>query len=115
MDVKDYSQKLDHARDKYSSATDELRSSYNKNTEDMKETFDNKINKRSKNFDSQKAKLEEQNQINNELYSDKTKEAIAERQLAFRDEIKKNSEKFDVDRKVLKKDFNGKLSNLSDS
>lgn len=115
MDVKDYSQKLDQARDKYRSAQEDLRSSYNKNTEDMKETFDNKIQKLGKNYDSQKTKLEEQNLINNESYSNKSKEVIADKQERFRDEIKKNTEKFDTDRNAMKSDFSDKLTNLTDS
>ncbi|MBC7539759.1 MAG: hypothetical protein H7281_13140 [Bacteriovorax sp.] len=115
MDVKDYSQKLDQARDKYRMAQDDLRSSYDKSTGDMKETFENKISKQSQNYDAHKSKLEDQNLVSNELYSDKTKQAISERQEAFRNDIKKNSEKFDLDRNVMKTNFNDKLSNLSDS
>ncbi|MDD4976522.1 MAG: hypothetical protein PHY93_19355 [Bacteriovorax sp.] len=115
MDVKDYSQKLDQAREKYRTAQEDLRSSYDKSSEDMKETFDNKISKQSRNYNAQKSKLEEQNLVSNELYSDKMKNAISERQEAFRNDIKKNSEKFDIDRNVMKTDFNDKLSNLSDS
>ena len=115
MDVKDYSQKLDQARDKYRMAEEDLRSSYDKSTKDTKETFDNKVSKQAHNYDTQKTKLEEQNLVNNELYSDKTKQAISERQVAFRNDIKKNSEKFDLDRNVMKSDFSDKLSNLSDS
>lgn len=115
MDVKDYSQKLDQARDKYRMAQEDLRSSYDKSTEDMKETFDNKVQKQAKNYDKQKTKLEEQNLISNEIYSDKTKKAISQRQEAFRNDIKKNSEKFDIDRNEMKTEFRDKLSNLSDS
>jgi hypothetical protein len=115
MDVKDYSQKLDQAREKYRTAQDDLRSSYDKTTSSMKENFDNKTIKQSKNYDAQKSKLEEQNLVNNELYSEKTKQTIADRQDAFRKDIKKNSEKFDIDRNVMKSEFSDKLSNLSDS
>lgn len=115
MDVKDYSQKLDQARDKYRMAQEDLRSSYNKNLEDVKESNDFKLDKLGKNYDSQKTKLEEQNQINNQLYSSKSKEAIAESQERFRNEIKKNTEKFDTDRNASKSEFNDKLANISDS
>lgn len=115
MDVKDYSQKLNQAREKFSTAQDDLRSSYAKSTDDMKETFDNKLLKQSKNYETQKSKLEENNLINNEMYSDKTKKTIAERQETFRNDIKKNSDKFDSDRKNMKSEFNDKLNNLSDS
>ncbi|MDO9183458.1 MAG: hypothetical protein Q7U04_13675 [Bacteriovorax sp.] len=111
----DVNQKLDQARDKYRTAEEDLRSSYDKNTKDLKETFDNKINKQSANYANQKTKLEEQNLINNEMYSDKTKKTIADRQVAFRNDIKKNSEKFDIDRNSMKNDFSDKLSNLSSS
>ncbi len=115
MEVKDYSQKLDQARDKYRQAQEDLRSTYDKNAESTKTTFDNKADKLSKNYDNQKTKLEEQNLVNNQMYSDKTKEVIADRQERFRNDIKKNTEKFDLDRNEMKSDFNDKLTNLSDS
>ena len=115
MDVKDYSQKLDQARDKYRQAQNDLRSSYEKNTEDIKETADTRAAKQSKNYDLQKSKLEEENLINNQHYSDKTKEVIADRQERFRNDIKKNSEKFDQDRNQMKSEFHDKLSGLSES
>lgn len=115
MDVKDYSQKLDQARDKYRAAQEDLSSSYSKNTEDMKETHDRKIEKLGKNYGNQKSKLEEQNLVNNQLYSDKTKDVIAKNQEHFRNDIKKNTEKFDIDRNEMKSEFNDKLTNLSES
>lgn len=115
MDVKDYSQKLDQARSNYRSAQEDLRSSYNKSTDDMKESHDNKIEKLGKNYDSQKSKLEEQNLVNNDHYSTKTKNTIASEQDRFKNDIKKNSEKFDTDRNAMKSDFNDKLSNLANS
>lgn len=115
MDVKDYSQKLDQARDKYRTAQEDLRSSYNKNTENLKESNEFKINKLSKNYDAQKTKLEEQNLVNNQLYSDKTRDTIAENQERFKSDIKKNTEKFDSDRNGMKSEFQDKLSNLSES
>jgi len=36
MDVKDYSQKLDRARDQFRSAQEDLRSSYDKSVDDLK-------------------------------------------------------------------------------
>lgn len=115
MDVKDYSQKLDQARDGYRQAQNDLRASYNKSIDDNKNTFDNKIEKLSKNYDKQKSELEEQNSINNQLYSDKTKQTIADRSERFRNDIKKNSDKFDEERQGLKTNFNDRLSDLSDS
>jgi hypothetical protein len=111
----DVNQKVDQARDKYRLAAEDLRSSYDKNTKDLKENFDNKTAKQSNSYDAQKTKLEEQNLVSNELYSDKTKKAISESQVAFRNDIKKNAEKFDNERNVLKAEFSDKLSNLSDS
>ena len=111
----DVNQKLSQTRDKYRMAEEDLRSSYDKSTKDMKEAFDNKTAKQSKNYDLQKTKLEEQNLVNNELYSDKTKQAISERQASFRNDIKKNSEKFDTDRNAMKNNFNDKLTDLSES
>jgi hypothetical protein len=96
-------------------AQEDLRSSYDKNTEDMKGTFENKTNKMSKNYSNQKSKLEEDNQVSNQTYSDKTKEIIANRQERFKNELKKNSDRFDQDRNEMKTDFSEKLSNLSTS
>lgn len=115
MDVKDYSQKVDQARDKYRQAQEELRASYDRDAENVKTTASNKVKKISKAYDEQKTKLEEQNQINNENYSSKTKQAIADRAERFRNEIKKNTEKFDNDRNQQKNDFQDKLANLSTS
>lgn len=115
MDVKDYSQKLVQERDKFRKAEEGIRSSYEKNTEDMKESFDYKTKKLGKNYSNQKAELEEQNLVNNKLYSDKAKNEIAQKQEDFRNEIKKNTEKFDNDRNSMKSTFNDKLANLSDS
>jgi hypothetical protein len=115
MDVKDYSQQVDQARDKYRQAQEDLRTSYDKNTENIKSTADNKVSKLSKSYDNQKSKLEEQNLISNKMYSDKTKEVIADRAERFRNDIKKNTEKFDTDRNGMKSEFSDKLSNLSDS
>lgn len=115
MDVKDYSQKLDRARDQYRSAQEDLRSSYDKSVDNLKESNEFKINKLGKNYDSQKTKLEEQNLVNNQHYSDKTKETIAAKQDSFRKDIKKNNEKFDLDRNEMKTEFSDKLTNLSDS
>lgn len=115
MDVKDYSQKLVQEREKFRNAEDGLRASYEKNTEDMKENFDYKTKKLGKNYEAQKSELEEQNLVNNQLYSEKTKNIIAQKQEGFRNDIKKNTEKFDSDRNVMKSNFNDKLANLSES
>ncbi|MFA6237614.1 MAG: hypothetical protein WC635_09835 [Bacteriovorax sp.] len=115
MDVKDYSQNLDKARDKYRKATNDMRSSFEKNADDVKETNDFKVKKLSKNYEAQKAKLEEENSQNNQYYSDKTKEIVSKKQEAFRNDIKKSNDKFDADRKELKSTLNDKLSNISES
>ncbi len=115
MDVKDYSQKVDQARDQYRQAQESLRKSYDKDLGEVKETNDNKIKKLSKSYDNQKTKLEEDNRINNENYSNKTKEAIADRAARFRHDIGKNSDKFDQDRNEMRAGFSEKLADLSDS
>lgn len=115
MDVKDYSQKLEKSREQFKTAQDDLRSSYNKNTEEIKENLNNKIVKQAEVYNAQKADLEEQNSISNQTYSDKTKKIISEKQEAFRNAIKQNTEKFDVDRNQMKTDFTDKLTDLNDS
>ena len=115
VDIKDYSQKLTQVNDRHRKEQGDLRSSYDKRIDDMKETFGNKYTKQAKNYDAQNAKLSEQNEVNNQLFSDKTKQAIQERQETFREGIKKNSERFDADRNIIKTNFDDKLSNLSES
>ena len=115
MEVKDYSQRLEQARDKFRQIQDDLRTSYKKENENIKENLETKIAKQADNYDEQKSKLEEQNLINNQLFSEKTKATIADRQNKFKSEIQKNSEKFDQDRKSMKSEFSDKLANLSNS
>jgi hypothetical protein len=115
MDVKDYSREVEQVRDKFRQAQDELRTTHDKDTANIKANADYRINKISKTFDDQKTKLEEQNHINNENYSAKVKQTVADKSERFRTEIKKNSEKFDGDRNQMKSEFQDKLSNLSTS
>ncbi len=115
MDVRDYSQKVDQARDRYREAQEDLRASYEKNLDDMKETFDTRSEKQARNFNEHKLKLEEQNLVNNELYSQKTKEAITKKQNEFKERLKDNTVKFEQERNNAKLDFKDKLSNLSES
>ena len=115
MDVRDYSQKVDQARDRYREAQEDLRASYEKNLDDMKETFDTRSEKQARNFNEHKLKLEEQNLVNNDLYSQKTKEAITKKQNEFKERLKDNTVKFEQERNNTKLDFKDKLSNLSES
>lgn len=115
MDVRDYSVKVDQARDRYREAQEDLRASYDKNVEDIKSTYEQKAKKQSKNFAEQKIKLEEQNLVNNDLYSDKTKEAIAKKQVDFKNRLKDNTSKFEQERNETKLEFKDKLANLSES
>lgn len=115
MELRDYSQKLDKARDKYREAQSELRGSYEKNLDEMKETFANKTKEQSKTYDAQKTKLEEQNAINNEEYSKKSEEAIEVSQQDFKNRIRENVSKFDKEKNATKNKFDEKLSNISQS
>lgn len=115
MDVKEYSTKLDQARDRYREAQEELRSSYDKNLDDIKESHQAREKKLANNYSEQKSKLEEQNLVNNDLYSTRTKEAIAKKQVDFKKRLKDNSTKFEEERNSIKSDFKDKLSSISES
>ena len=88
MEVKDYSQKLDQARDRFRENTNEIKNSYEKANNDLKENFEYRTNKQREAYDNDKANLEESNAKNLNLYSEKTKNEIAERQNQFKEEEK---------------------------
>lgn len=115
MDVRDQSSKIDQARDQYREAQEDLKNSYDKNLKSMKETYDFKVDKQAKNYDQHKTKLEEDNRVNNELYSDKTRSAISKSQQEFKNKIKENTTKFEEERNSSKNQLNEKLSGLSES
>ncbi len=111
MDIKDSVA----ARDRYHEAQKELKSSYDRDLKNVKDNFDDRTQKQSKNYSEHKSKLEEQNQINNSFYSDKTKSAINSSQEEFKNKLKENSLKFENEKSSTKNDFNEKLNNLSGS
>jgi hypothetical protein len=115
MDVKDYSVKLDQARDRYREAQEELRSSYDKSLEDVNQTHSAKEKKQSTSYAEQKTKLEEQNLINNDRYTEKTREAVAQKNEAFKNRLKENTQRFEEERNSTKHDFKEKLTGLSES
>ena len=111
MDIKDSAA----ATDRYREAQKELKSNYDRDLANIKDNFDDRTEKQSKNYSEHKAKLEEQNQISNSFYSDKTKSAIDRSQEEFKSKLKENSFKFENEKTSTKNDFNEKLSNLSGS
>lgn len=115
MDVRDQSAKLDQARDRYREAQEDLKASYDKNLQQMKETFDARTTKQAKTYAENKTKLEEENQINNELYSERTRSAITKGQEEFKNRLKENASRFEQERNQAKADLNDKLTSLSDS
>jgi hypothetical protein len=115
MEVKDYSQKLDSAREKYREAATDLKKSYDKDVDNLHQSYEHKLTNQSKNYDKSKSDLEEQNAVNNEFFSNKTKETISKRQDDFRNEIKQNVDRFSKDREKTKMDFDRKLTDISDS
>lgn len=115
MDVRDYSIKADKARDRYREAQEDLRASYDKNVEDIKSTYEQKTEKQARNYSEQKQKLEEQNLVNNDLYSSKTKEAVSKKQEDFKKRLKENVSRFEDERNNSKLEFKDKLSNLSEA
>ena len=115
MDVKDQTNAVVAARERYRVAQEDLKGSYDKNLSQIKETFDAKTEKQSKNYDNHKTKLEENNKINNEVYTEKTKTAINRSQEDFKNRIRENTSRFEQERNGTKNELNEKLSNLSDS
>lgn len=115
MDVRDSTIKVDQARDQYREAAEDLKSSYDKNLNSMKETFENKFDKQAKNYSQHKSKLEEDNQISNQVYSEKTRSAIDRSQQDFKNKLRESGEKFEKERTESKQNLNEKLSNLSES
>jgi hypothetical protein len=115
MDVRDQAIKIDKARDQYREAQEELKGSYDKNLKQVKDTFEGKLEKQSKNYDIHKTKLEEDNQISNQVYSEKTRNAINSSQEDFKNKLRENGAKFEKERSSSKSELNEKLSNLSES
>jgi len=115
MDVKDYTQKLDSARNRYRDAQTELKESYDKTIEDTKNNFDQKVKKQQQSYEGQRLKLQEQNAIEADRYSDITKKTISENQEKFINDVKNikanSAEERMRDRQVASE----KLSNLSSS
>lgn len=109
MDIKDSVA----AKDRYREAQVELRDSYERDLKNVKENFDSKITKQSKNYDEHKTRLEEENQVNNTLYTDKTRSAINRGQEEFKTKLKENTLRFENEKNSTKNDFNEKLSDLS--
>jgi hypothetical protein len=101
------------AKDRYREAQVELKSNYDRDLNNIKDNFDGKIEKQSKNYAEHKTKLEEQNQINNELYTDKTRTAIDRGQQEFKTKLKDNVARFDKEKNSTKAEFSEKLSDLS--
>lgn len=115
MDVRDQSKAIDQARDRYREAQEDLRASYDKNLNQMKETFDAKTEKQSKTYAEHKTKLEEQNQVNNEIYTEKTRSAINRGQEEFKERLRENVNRFETERNKAKNDLSEKLTTISDS
>lgn len=101
------------AKDRYREAQEELKSNYDRDLKNVKDNFDGKIEKQSKNYSEHKTKLEEENQINNEFYSDKTRSAINRGQEEFKTKLKENTSRFEKEKNSSKADFNDKLTDLS--
>jgi hypothetical protein len=101
------------AKDRYREAQVELKSNYDRDVKNIKDNFDGKIEKQSKNYSEHKNKLEEENQINNEFYTEKTKSAINRGQEEFKTKIKENTSRFEKEKNSSKADFSEKLTDLS--
>ena len=115
MEVKDQTKAVVQARERYREAQEDLKASYDKNLESVKDTFAARSEKQSQNYALQKTKLEEENQVNNELYTDKTRTAIGKKQDEFKNRLRENTTRFETERNDAKNDLNDKLSNLSES
>jgi hypothetical protein len=115
MNVKDQQFKIDQAKLRYNEAQEDLRHSYEKDLNNVKETFNNRSLKQSKNFDEQKNKLEIQNEVNKEHYSEKTTDAINKGQEEFKNRLKDNITRFENEKSKTRNDLNDKLSQVSES
>ncbi len=115
MDVRDQSNAVAKAKDRYREAQEDLKASYDKNLDQMKQTFDAKAAKQSKNYDAHKTELEENNRVNNEIYTEKTKTAINKGQEEFKNRLRENTNRFEQERNGAKNELTEKLSSLSDS
>lgn len=111
MDIKDSVA----AKDRYREAQVELKNNYDRDLKNIKENFDGKIEKQSKNYAEHKTKLEEENKINNEFYTDKTRSAIDRGQEEFKSKLRENTARFEKEKNTSKADFSEKLSDLSDA
>ena len=109
MDIKDSVV----AKDRYREAQKELKNNYERDLQNVKDNFDQKIEKQSKNYAEHKTKLEEEGQINNVFYIDKTRSAINRGQEEFKTKLKENTLRFENEKNSTKNDFNEKLSDLS--
>lgn len=98
MDIKDSLV----AKDRYREAHKELKNNYEKDLQNAKDNFEQRIDKQSKNFANQKTKLEEESQINNALYTDKTQTAINRGQEEFKNKLKENTLRFEKEKILLK-------------
>ncbi len=115
MDVNDASMKVDQARNRYREAQEELKENYDKDLKNVKENFDAKVVKQSKTYGNQRLELEDQNKINNEHYTEKTRSAISQNQEEFKTKLKDNVSKFEQDATQTKNELTDKLSSISDS
>lgn len=113
MDVKDYSQKASQIKERYQDAAKELRSSYQRENDNLKETSDSKIKKQAAGYERDKLKMEEEARANNELYTDKTHDAIARRQADYRERLNSSTEKFDQEKNDMRRKYQDKLSDVT--
>lgn len=109
MDIKDSVV----AKDRYREAQKELRNNYERDLQNVKDNFDQKIEKQSKNYADHKGKLEQESQVNNDLYTEKTRSAINRGQEEFKTKLKENTLRFENEKNATKNDFSEKLSDLS--
>ena len=115
MDIKDQNAKISQAKMRFNEAREDLRQSYDKNLKETKETYENRFEDQAEVYSAHKSKLEEQNKINNEYYSDKTKEAINKGQEDFKARLKENISKFEADKNKTRNELNDKLSSVSEA
>ena len=115
MDVKDYTQKLDSARNRYRDAQTELKESYDKTIEETKNNFDQKLKKQQQSYNGQRLQLQEQNAIESDRYSEVTKKTINENQEKFINDVKNIKANTAEERMRDRQMASEKLSNLSSS
>jgi hypothetical protein len=113
MDVKDYTQQASKVKERYQDAAKDLRASFEKENDSLKETSEAKSKKQAAGYERDKLKMEDEARVNNEMYTDKTREAIERRQADYRDRMNTTTSKFDQEKNDMRQKYLDKLNDVT--